>query len=79
MATTAQPEIKYQAAFNAEDGEVVITRDIRAGISGPFGEFAADSLEVAEHVLFDAGYLVTAPWGETTVNGDRWCTLTPMS
>lgn len=79
MAATAQPKIRYQAAFNPEDGEVVVIRDIHAGISGPYGEFTADSLEAAERVLFSAGYLISSSWGAATVNGDRWCTLTPMS
>lgn len=79
MAATAQPTTTYQAAFNSEDNEVVVVRDVHAGISGPYGEFAADSLEAAERVLFNEGYLVSSPWGETTANGDRWCTLTILS
>lgn len=68
----------YQAAFTPDSQEVTVIRDVRAGISGPYGEYPADTIEAAERALFDAGYLVTGPWGEPTSNGDRWCSITPM-
>ncbi|GGX51477.1 hypothetical protein [Streptomyces noursei] len=79
MSGTSQPDVTYQAAFNAENGEVTVVRNIRAGISGPFGEYPVDDLEAAERALFDAGYLVTSPWGELNVGGSRWCRLTLMA
>lgn len=69
-------EATYQAAFTAADREVTVIRNVPAGISGPFGDFPADDLDAAERALWEAGYTVTTPWGEETVNGDRWCKLT---
>lgn len=78
MAATIQPEITYQAAFTPDTREVTVIRSIRAGISGPFGEYPADTLGAAERALFDAGYLVSGPWSEPTWNGSRWCGLASM-
>lgn len=75
---TGQSDVTYKAAFNVEECEVTVVRDVRAGVSGPFGDFPADDLQAAERALFDAGYLVASPWGELTVTGSRWCTLTLM-
>lgn len=68
----------YQAAFTPAEQEVTVIRDVRAGISGPYGEYPADTIEAAERALFDAGYLIAGPWGEPTSNGDRWCPITLM-
>jgi hypothetical protein len=73
-----QPRETYQAAFNPGEQEVTAIRNIRAGISGPCGEYPAETLEDAERALFDAGYLITSPWGDPTGNGSRWCSLTRM-
>lgn len=78
-AVPGQAEVTYQAAFNSEENEVTVVRSVRAGISGPFGDYPAGDLDAAERALFDAGYLVTSPWGELTVNGSRWCTLSLMA
>jgi len=75
---TGRPEVTYQAAFTAEAGEGTVIRDVRAGVSGPHGDFPADTLEAAERVLFNAGYLTASPWSEPTSSGDRWCLLTRM-
>lgn len=75
---TGQPDVTYQAAFTPAAGEVTVIRDVRAGVSGPHGDFAADTVEAAERALFDAGYLIASPWSEPTSNGDRWCILTRM-
>ncbi|EST18063.1 hypothetical protein [Streptomyces roseochromogenus] len=68
----------FQAAFTPAEQEVTVIRNVRAGISGPYGEYTAGTLEAAEQALFNAGYLVAGPW-KSTRNGDQWCDLTPMS
>ncbi|MDX3694995.1 hypothetical protein PV726_32580 [Streptomyces europaeiscabiei] len=78
-AATGRAGDTFQAAYTSGDREVTVVRNVHAGISGPFGDYPADDLEGAERALFDAGYLVTSPWGELTVNGDRWCLLTVMA
>ena len=77
--SNGQPDITYQAAYSAEDQEVTLIQDRRAGVCGPLDDFPAHSLQAAERSLFDAGYLLASPWGERTSNGDRWCRLTPMA
>lgn len=76
--STGQPDVTYQAAFTPDAGEVTVIRDVRAGVSGPHGDFLADTLEAAERALFNAGYLIASPWSEPTGSGDRWCILTRM-
>lgn len=79
ITDTSHNDITFKAAFNAENSEVTVIRSIRLGISGPFGDYPAGDLEVAERALFDAGYLIASHWGELNVNGSRWCTLTRLA
>lgn len=73
------PITTYEAAFDPNDGEVTVIRNIHAGVSGPAGDYPADDLKAAEDALFNAGYLRTSEWGEPTANGARWCSLTSMA
>jgi hypothetical protein len=78
-AATGQTGVTFKAAYTSADREVTVVRNVHAGISGPFGDYPAEDQEAAERALFDAGYLIASPWGELTVNGDRWCLLTVMA
>lgn len=70
--------VKYEAAWNAEDG-VTIIRSVRAGVSGPAGDCVAATLEEAERALFAVGFLVSGEWSQPTYEGgSRWTVLTPF-
>lgn len=57
-------EVRFSAGWS--DGEVTVIRDVRAGISGPFGEYPAADLAEAEAVLRAEGYALAGPWTEHT-------------
>jgi hypothetical protein len=59
------PDVTYQAAWTPEDQEVTLIRNIRAGISGPFGDWPAATLDEAVRVLAEAGYYPSGQWQET--------------
>ncbi|MCM1967771.1 hypothetical protein [Streptomyces sp. G1] len=68
------PEITYQAAWTPEDQEVTLIQNIRAGISGPFGDWPAATRDEAVRVLAAQGYLLTADW-TLSPRGDHWADL----
>ncbi|UFQ16443.1 MULTISPECIES: hypothetical protein [Streptomyces] len=68
------PEITYQAAWTPEDQEVTVIQNIRAGISGPFGDWPAATRDEAVRVLAEQGYHLAGPWTETR-SGDHWVDL----
>ncbi|MER8103216.1 hypothetical protein [Kitasatospora sp. NPDC094016] len=67
--------IRYSAAFNPAEHEVTILRDVRGGVSGPFGDHPAATLADAENVLNQLGYAPATEWAGPTVNGDLYCYL----
>jgi hypothetical protein len=76
--TAPAPDVTWQAAFDAAEQNVIILRDIRAGICGPWGpEMHAEDLAAAEAALTAAGFEVATPWSEHR-NGERLCQLAPI-
>ncbi|MGA5822199.1 hypothetical protein ACPC54_30570 [Kitasatospora sp. NPDC094028] len=67
--------IRYSAAFTPAEHEVTILRDVRGGVSGPFGDHPATTLADAENVLNGLGYAPATEWAGPTVNGDLYCYL----
>ncbi|MFJ2244832.1 hypothetical protein [Streptomyces sp. NPDC087862] len=68
------PKISYQAAWSPEDQEVTVIQNIRAGVSGPFGDYPAATLDEAVRVLFENGYHPVGEWEETRF-GEHWADL----
>lgn len=55
--------VTYTAAYDPNDSELVIIRDVWGGISGPYGEHGGiTSKEEADTKLFNLGYIRTEDW-----------------
>ncbi|MFJ3793523.1 hypothetical protein [Kitasatospora sp. NPDC090091] len=67
--------IRYGAYFDPAEHAVTITRDVRAGVSGPFGEAPAMTFGEAEDVLRGLGYAPVTEWAGPTVDGSFYCYL----
>jgi len=72
--STVKPEETFTAYLkladqwgDAEEADTMtIVRDIKAGISGPYGgDLVADSTDAADTALFAAGYVRCGEWEET--------------
>ncbi|UQI44610.1 hypothetical protein M1P56_09755 [Streptomyces sp. HU2014] len=67
-------DVTYQAAWSPEEQEVTVIKNVRAGISGPFGDWPAVTQEAASQVLAQEGYHVVGAWVETRT-GQRWANI----
>ncbi|MEV0445317.1 hypothetical protein AB0I84_07370 [Streptomyces spectabilis] len=68
------PEITYQAAWNPDEQEVTVIQNVRAGVSGPFGDWPAATRDDAERTLMEQGYSPAGEWQETRYGG-HWVDL----
>jgi hypothetical protein len=67
MIKTESPAKTYELNFDPRDGEMLVYRNIRAGICGPFSEsIPCESRAQAERIAFDMGYLVSGEWASYT-------------
>lgn len=67
-------EVTYQAAWSPEGEEVTVIQNVRAGVSGPCGDYPAATLDEAVRVLAENVYHPAGKWTETRL-GQYWADL----
>ena len=60
--TSKENPITFEASFSGDSAEVTVIVNRYAGVCGPSGVYAAETIDAAEAALFAAGYLVTSEW-----------------
>jgi hypothetical protein len=56
-------DVTYELCFDPDDGDVLIYRNVRAGVCGPFSErIPCASREEAERIARGMGYLMASEW-----------------
>lgn len=67
---TSSPAASYELCYDPREANLIIYRDVRAGICGPCSETVpCESHDDAERIAFNLGYLVASDW-QTHTNYD---------